>query len=327
MSARVFSVFIDETGDTDAPGASAVVGLLVEDRVESAQARSIARGLQSACTDLAWAIHASALNTPQGFLSDRRKRRPVVTARLEPSAAALERASLGARQLGDWTLPGTPTPSPATQAAAAALRDATEKGLRAAGEALAALPDTLGVPVTLVATVCGPGRITSPVEGLLAEGYVLALLRTLQTVAELAAVSDAHSTVHLSLLERRVTRADGGSVLQLGPTHTLLLAQHAARRARLADRVTFAGPPHTCAWDERTPAMLVLADHAANRFGHALRSSKADDTERFLARVREEVRLDASRPGTPVGHGLAHLDRTAREAPPWARRLPPNRDA
>jgi hypothetical protein len=329
MSAQVYSLFIDETGDTDTPGQSAVVGLLVDRMVGPEEQKALRKELGNLCTGLSWAIHAAALNTPEVFLRERRKRgeQSVVDQDLEPQARRLAAENLRPEQLRDWSLPGDPPASASARAAAAKLAEVTRRGREQVGRFLSRLGERLGAQVSIMATVCGPERPLEQVAGLVADGYVLALRRTFQTLAELVGVPDRPVNIDIHVLERDVHRADRhGTKQKLVPTHALRIAAEGVRRANVRG-VSVSAKPHVYPWNHQTPAMLVLADHAANRFGRALAESSNDDLGAFSARIVRRVGVDPNLPGDRTRHGLAHLDRAGREAPLWARRLPPARDA
>lgn len=330
MTARCYSLFIDETGDTDAPGKSAVVGLLVDRAVGAEEQKALRKELENLCKGLTWAIHAAALNTPGVFLRDWKKREghSVVVKELEPEARALAEAGLQPRQLEDWSLPGPPDASVRAREAAAKLANVTRNGRARIGEFLCGLRKRLGARVTLVATVCGEARELEPIAGLTADGYVRALRRTCQTAAELAAEPNNAVNIDIHVLGRGIRRADRPRAHHeaLSPTYALRIAEDGVRRAKVPN-VSVSGRPHVYPWNPQTSAMLVLADHAANRFGQALAASRADEPDAFRRRVVEIVGLDARLAADEVRRdGLAHLYGGGPDAPLWARRLPPGRE-
>jgi hypothetical protein len=287
------------------------------------------RDLEQRCKELTWAIHAAALNTPGVFLDERRKKAPlsVVVPSLEPEARVLAAAGLSRGHLDSWSLRGAPPAPQRVREAAAKLESVARHGRTQVGVFLGQLGRRLDARVTLVATVCGLGRPHERIGGIVADGYVLALRRTCQTVAELVAAPDRSVNIDVHVLERDVRR-DSGPVTgePLSPTYVLRIADDGVRRAKVKG-VSVSSRPHVYPWNPQTSAMLVLADHAANRFGKALAASGCDDLDAFRARIVAEVGVDARVADEPGrGDGLAHLGRGVAGAPFWAGRLPPGRE-
>lgn len=330
---RRWTIFIDESGDFDAPGAAvAIAGILLAETSETS-ADALRRGLERALPDIPWPPHAAHVNQTAWvavILADQACNPPAPGA--PPAALAAREAvaefsrhspvDLGQVQ-ADLRLGRRPDFA-AIKRLSKHLRDTLPVlARRIDGFALEAWAQVRAVAARLAAdadaSLLASGEAWAGAVGSGPDERYFGLLEaTLSRAVHLLCRRRTPDRLGVRALERDVHEPAIDEPIPLLPRH---LGEVARRLPSEGTSVVRVVPEHVCRYDRRVDIRFVLADFAANRARRVLGDARLPlvEAEHLLGDVGLPVRS-----GTPPRTHLAAAGALGQPAAPpracqWAR--------